>query len=400
MRDVILVVNAGSSSVKISIFDVKDKKIDKLLHRVFLEKDEEEIILHIDNTEIAELFPSYPFNGDLISLMIDTFEAWWENQEGMNLIATGHRVVHGGSIFTKSVKVTDAVQKQLQKLIPLAPLHQPYNIKALQMYREQYPDKIHVASFDTAFHSSQSKLSKSFALPKKFFEEGVYKYGFHGLSYQSITQSIRNLCKENFPKKMIVAHLGNGASMCAIENGISIASSMGFTAIEGLMMGTRCGAIDPGVILYLLTHGKMTIEEVATLLYRKSGLLGVSGGSYDVRDLLKSETEDSKFAIDLFAYRAQLEIGRLTAALGELDILAFTAGIGENSAEMRENITANLGWLGVKLDLELNRNHKNNGSSYINSQDSKVKVLVLPTDEERIIAEDVANFLYNAKSEN
>ena len=393
MSDVILVINAGSSSVKISIFDLVNKKIGKLLHHIFLEKEEEEIILHIDNTEIAELFPSSPSNGDLISLMIDTFESWWKNQEGMNLIATGHRVVHGGPIFTNSVKVTDIVQKQLESLIPLAPLHQPYNIKALQMYRQQYPDKIHVACFDTAFHSFQTKLSKSYALPNNFFEEGVYKYGFHGLSYKYITQTMRNLCKEGFPEKMIIAHLGNGASMCAVKNGISIATSMGFTAIDGLMMGTRCGAIDPGVILYLLTHGKMTVEEVSTLLYRKSGLLGVSGESYDVRELQKSKSEESKFALELFVYRAQLEIGRLTSALGGLDILVFTAGIGENSAEIRENITANLGWLGVKLDPELNKNYKHSESNYISSEDSRVKILALPTDEERVIAEDVANLL-------
>ena len=220
MKDVILVANAGSSSVKMSIFDVENKKINTLLHHVFLEKEEDEIIIHIDNTEIAEKFPSYPFNGDLISLMIDTFESWWENQEGMRLVATGHRVVHGGSVFTKPIKVTETIYKQLQELIPLAPLHQPYNLKSLHMSMEQYPDKIHVACFDRGFHSSQSALAQSFGLPKKFYDEGIYKYGFHGLSYQWITQNIRNLYNQKFPEKMIVAHLGNGASMCAIKNGL------------------------------------------------------------------------------------------------------------------------------------------------------------------------------------
>jgi len=394
MRDVILVANAGSSSVKMAIFDVENKKINGLLHRVFLEKDDEEIIMHINDTEIVEKFPAYPFNGDLISLMIDTFEAWWENQEGMHLVATGHRVVHGGSIFTKPVKITDEVQKQLQELIPLAPLHQPYNLKALQMSRDHYPDKIHVACFDTAFHSNHSKLSQAFGLPKKFLDEGVYQYGFHGLSYEWITQNVTNLCKDNFPEKMIIAHLGNGSSMCAIKNGISIASSMGFTALDGLMMGTRCGALDPGIVLYLLTHGKMNIDEVTALLYRKSGLLGISGESADVRTLLASKSLDAKFAIDLFVYRACLEIGRLTAALGGLDTLVFTAGIGENSAFIRENIVSHLEWLGVKIDSDLNKNHKHSDSGYINAHDSKVKIMVIPTNEERIIAESVAALLY------
>jgi acetate kinase len=393
MKDVILVANSGSSSIKMAIFDVENKKINNLLHRVFLEKEEDELIIHIDDTEIAEKFPSYPFNGDLINLMIDTFESWWANQAGMNLVATGHRVVHGGSIFTKPIAVTDAVQKQLQELIPLAPLHQPYNLKALQVSRQQYPDKMHVACFDTAFHASQDKLAKSFGLPKKFYDDGIYKYGFHGLSYQWITQNIKNLYNQKFPEKMIIAHLGNGSSMCAVKNGVSIASSMSFTAVDGLMMGTRCGTIDPGVVLYLLTHGKMTIEEVTKLLYRQSGLLGISGESYDVRTLLDSQNVDAKFAIDLFVYRAQLEIGRLTAALGGLDTLIFTAGIGENSAVMRENISANLGWLGIKLDHDRNTNHKHGDSNYISSDDSLVKVWVVPTNEERIIAESVANLL-------
>jgi acetate kinase len=393
MKDVILVANSGSSSIKMAIFDVKNKKINNLLHRVSLEKKGDEIIIHVDATEISEKFPSYPFTGDLINLMIDTFESWWSNQEGMNLVATGHRVVHGGSIFKKPTIVTDAVEQQLSELIHLAPLHQPYNLKALEASRQQYPDKLHVACFDTAFHSSQDRVAQSFGLPKKFYDQGIYKYGFHGLSYEWVTRNVKNLYNQEVPGKMIIAHLGNGSSMCAVKNGVSIASSMSFTAVDGLMMGTRCGSIDPGVILYFLTHGKMTIDEVTKLLYKESGLLGVSTESYDVRVLLDSTSNDAKFALELFVYRAQLEIGRLVAALGGLDALVFTAGIGENSAVMRDKITQNLSWLGVELNHDRNKNHKREDSSCISSDDSLVKVWAMPTNEERVIAESVANLL-------
>lgn len=389
MSDVLLVANAGSSSLKISIFAIQDKKITDRIYRIFLEKDDEEIIFHLNSKDKSEQVLSRKINDDAISMMIDIFVEWWNEQQGLNLIATGHRVVHGGKNFNNPVIVTKKISEELKDLIPLSPLHQPYNLQVLNLFRQKYQEVMHVACFDTAFHSTNPPLTKAFGLPKKYYEQGVYRYGFHGLSYKWVSHHFKEIVKEDLPRHTIIGHLGSGSSMCALDNGISVASSMGFSVLEGLMMGTRTGSIDPGVILYLLESEKMTVAEITNLLYRQSGLLGVSGESSDVRDLLESKTADAKFAIELFVYRIQLEIGKLTAALGGLDCLIFTAGVGQNSPIIREMITNKLAWFGIKLDDKANQEN----NYLISSTDSKVKVYVIPTNEERVIAQDVIKFL-------
>ncbi len=252
MQEVILTVNAGSSTLKIAIFAVHGKIIGDFLYKILLEVLDNKLLFHVNNGENSYQVDTKPVENDIMSLMINSFESWWdERKEDLNLRAIGHRIVHGGVMFTKPVVVDQQVIDQLISLIPLDPLHLPYNLQALNLFQEKYATQKHIVCFDTAFHTSQSRLAKSFGSPKEFYEEGVYRYGFHGLSYQWITQNFSKLIGQKLPQRTIIGHLGNGASMCALYEGQSIATSMGFSVIEGLMMGTRCGSIDPGVILYL-----------------------------------------------------------------------------------------------------------------------------------------------------
>lgn len=390
MKDVILVINAGSSSLKIAIFAIDTNKVGNVLYNIALEARDNKILFKINDGQSSYQIDTEVVNGDVVSLMIDSFVEWWEQQSGnFNLLATGHRLVHGGSLFISPVIVTQEIFQQMQGLVELAPLHLPYNLQALEIFRKKYQKQDHMACFDTAFHATQSKLAKAFALPKEYIDQGIYRYGFHGLSYQWITGHFKEISGQELPKRTIVGHLGNGCSMCALDGGKSIATSMGFSPVDGLMMGTRCGNLDPGVILYLLNNKKMNCKQIERLLYRESGLLGISGESSDIRSLLESSSSDAKFAIDLFIYRIQLEIGRLTAALQGLDCLVFTAGIGSNSVAVRDLVTKGLGWLGIEID-----NAKNQENQYcISSQKSKVQVFVIPTNEERIIAEEVVKRL-------
>ncbi|WP_341763923.1 acetate/propionate family kinase [Candidatus Tisiphia endosymbiont of Beris chalybata] len=392
MQEVVLTVNAGSSTLKIAIFTIHGKEIRDCLYRILLEVLDNKLLFHVNNGKNSYQVDTKPVEDDIMSLMINSFESWWEGIKGdLNLLAIGHRIVHGGRVFTKPILVDQQVIEQLISLIPLDPLHLPYNLQALNLFQEKYNQQNHIVCFDTAFHTSQSRLAKSFALPKEFYEEGVYRYGFHGLSYQWITQNFRKLIGHELPKRTIIGHLGNGASMCAIYEGRSIATSMGFSVIEGLMMGTRCGSIDPGVILYLLDNKKMSPKQIETLLYRQSGLFGVSGESADIRTLLSINDPEAKFAIELFIYRIQLEIGRLCAALQGLDSLVFTAGIGENSAIIRHLIITGLEWLGITID-----ERKNQENQYcISREDSKVKIFIIPTNEEGVIAQDVIDVLHD-----
>jgi acetate kinase len=390
MKDVILVVNSGSSSLKIAIFAIDNNKVGDLLYNITLEARDNNILFKVHDGQSSYQVDTSPVKGDVVSFMINSFGQWWEKQrENFNLLATGHRIVHGGSLFTTPVSVTAEIFEQIQDLIELAPLHLPYNLHALEIFREKYQKQDHIACFDTAFHTTQPKLAKTFALPNEYYQQGVYRYGFHGLSYQWISKHFKEISGQELPKRTIVGHLGNGCSMCALDDGKSIATSMGFSPVEGLMMGTRCGYLDPGVILYLLNNKKMSPKQIEQLLYRKSGLLGISGESSDIRTLLASVSPDAKFAIDLFVYRIQLEIGRLTAALQGLDCLIFTAGIGSNSVVIRELINKDLRWLGIEIDP--NKNQEN--QTCISSEKSKVKVFVIPTNEEKVIAEEVVNRL-------
>jgi acetate kinase len=303
--------------------------------------------------------------------------------------AVGHRVVHGGMDFAAPVRVDGEVVTRLEKLIPLAPLHQPHNLAPIRALLQQAPGLPQVACFDTAMHRSNPALAQMFALPKALSDAGVRRYGFHGLSYEYIASVLPRFDERAARGKTVVLHLGNGASMCALDAGRSIASTMGFTAVDGLPMGTRCGALDPGVILYLMDEHGMDARAVEKLIYSQSGLLGVSGLSSDMRELLASDQPQAQVAVDLFLYRIGRELGSLAAALGGLDAIVFTAGIGERAAVVRERICAQAAWLGVTLDPDANAQ----GGPRISTPDSRTAAWVIPTNEELMIARHTRDLL-------
>jgi acetate kinase len=296
--------------------------------------------------------------------------------------AVGHRVVHGGLAFAEAVLIDDAVMSELTKLIPLAPLHQPHNIAAIRAVASAAPKVPQVARFDTAFHRDQPAVAQTFALPRAYGARGVRRYGFHGLSYEYIVSVLPKVAPECADGKLVVAHLGSGASMCAISRGRSVATTMGFSAVDGLPMGTRTGSLDPGVILYLLQQEGLDARAIERLIYYQSGLLGVSGISSDVRTLLASGEASAKEAIDLFVYRIGRELGSLAAALGGLDAVVFTAGIGEHAAEIRARVCRDARWIGVVLDEEANARH----GPRISLAESAISAWVVRTDENLMIA--------------
>jgi acetate kinase len=301
----------------------------------------------------------------------------------------GHRVVHGGTEFTAPVRITADVTASLRKLCPLAPLHQPHNLAPIEAIAEAAPHVPQVACFDTAFHSSQPQLAHMLAVPRKLTDEGVRRYGFHGLSYEYVSLSLREIAPELARGRTIIAHLGNGASLCALKDGKSVATTMGFTAVDGLVMGTRCGSIDPGVLIYLMDEHGLDARGIENLVYRQSGLLGVSGLSSDMRTLRGSADPHAQQAVDLFVYRIVREIGSLAAALGGIDGLVFTGGIGENDAATRQQVVEGCGWLGARLD-----GARDGGAQRrISASDSGVDVWVVPTNEEQMIATHTAALL-------
>jgi acetate kinase len=389
--DAILVVNAGSSSLKFQVFatdgtsDVKrlvKGQMDGIGTRPRLRAaaaDGKPLIDHAyAPDEVADLAAATQVTG-----------AWLRETQKVNLVAVGHRVVHGGPEYEKPVLVDAEVLADLERYISLAPLHQPNNlapIRALLARRLELPQ---VACFDTAFHRGHSALAEHFAIPHRFYAEGVRRYGFHGLSYEYIAQRLRQVAPGIAGGRVIVAHLGSGASMCALAGGRSVESTMGFTALDGLPMGTRPGQVDPGVVLYLVAEKGMSAAAVQDLLYRECGLKGLSGVSNDVRELEASADPRAAFAIDYFAYRVGLHAGMLAAALGGLDAFVFTAGIGENSASVRARIAEKLAWLGVVLDPAANAA----GKSSIARAESRVALHVVPTDEELMIARHTLSLL-------
>lgn len=384
MTDVILVLNAGSSSIKFSAFALQGQALDLVLRG------------QVEGIFTAPRFAAVDGHGTEVGA-----KAWGEgvelghagaighlatflheHHEGYELAAVGHRVVHGGLGFSQATRVTPAVVSALQTLIPLAPLHQPHNLKAIEVVARERPDLPQVACFDTAFHRGQPEVAQAFALPSSITNLGVRRYGFHGLSYEYIASVLPQFDPKAAAGRTIVAHLGNGASMCAMSAGRSLASTMGFTAVDGLPMGTRSGNLDPGVILYLLNEMRMDASAVEELIYKKSGLLGVSGQSSDMRVLLASDDARARFAIDLYAYRIGRELGSLAAATQGIDALVFTAGIGEHAAALRERVCRDAAWLGVELDPEANQAH----GPRISTPSSRVSAWVIPTNEEWMIA--------------
>lgn len=385
MTDAILVLNAGSSSLKFAVYPHEAGGPSPILRGKIARIGTAPFFSARDG-EGHELPPKdlMPLDTDaghdaLIPALLDWLKI---HQGGVTIIAAGHRVVHGGREHSGPALVTDTLLSELEALVPLAPLHQPNNLVAIRCVAASAPGLLQVACFDTSFHRTQDRLAQLFALPRAMTEAGILRYGFHGLSYEYIAGILPSYLGDRAEGRVIVAHLGNGASMCAMKNRHSVATSMGFTALDGLMMGRRCGAIDPGVVLYLMDQKGMAPDEIAHLLYRESGLLGVSGISNNMAILQASATPEARETIELFCYRAACELAALAASIGGLDALSFTAGIGENSALVRSLICDRLKWMGVDLDEGAN----NRNASRINSADSRVDILVIPTDEEAVIA--------------
>jgi acetate kinase len=385
VTDAILVLNAGSSSLKFSVFLDRALAAPQLALRGQIEgilAKPSFAARDASGTTLAESDlggAMQPGHQGAAGFLLDWLE---QRLGGQRLVAAGHRVVHGGVEFSAPVRVSAAVLDALERLVPLAPLHQPHNLAAIRAVAARAPELAQVACFDTAFHTAQPPLAQAFALPRRLTEAGIRRYGFHGLSYEYIAHMLPSVDMRAASGRTVVAHLGNGASMCALLAGKSAASTMGFTALDGLPMGTRCGAIDPGVLLYLLDRYGMDARGLEKLLYHESGLLGVSGISSDMRALLASGDAHAAEAVDLFVYRIVREIGSLAAALGGLDALVFTAGIGENTPSIRARVCRAVAWLGIELDESANTD----GGPRISRAGSRTSAWVLPTNEELMIA--------------
>jgi acetate kinase len=387
--DTILVVNAGSSSVKFQVFaagahDAPHTRPHRLIKgqingvgtrpRLFAEA--------ADATTLVDR--SYPVEQIAdVAAALHAGGAWLRETQKIEPIAVGHRVVHGGPKYDRPIRIDRDVIRELERYVSLAPLHQPNNLAPIRSILARFPDLPQVACFDTAFHRGHAAVAEHYAIPQRFFDEGVRRYGFHGLSYEYIAARMPDVAPQCARGRVVVAHLGSGASLCALSNGCSVESTMGFTALDGLPMGTRPGQIDPGVVLYLIAEKHMNAQEVQTLLYNECGLKGLSGISNDVRELQTSAAPQARFALDYFAYHIGLCAGQMAAALGGLDAFVFTAGIGENSSVVRARVVERLGWLGARLDAAAN----DAGRTSIAAPDSRIGLYIVPTDEELMIAQ-------------
>lgn len=378
-----LSINAGSSSLKFALYlDDHDspvmvglcERIGSADSGVKIKDGLGEALALPDNCELQD-------HQAAMKVVIAALTMHFPNVE---VVGAGHRVVHGGDSYDRPVLINDEVISNLESFIKLAPLHQPHNLSGIYAAIEYFPDIPQIACFDTAFHVGQNFENKAFALPYQYYEDGIVRYGFHGLSYDFINTEIERLAPQYYKGKVVVAHLGNGASLCAIENGRSKASTMGFTVLDGLPMGTRCGQLDPGVVLHLLGDEGMSLAEVSHMLYHESGLLGLSGGlSNDMRTLSEAGTEEADRTIRYFTNKIRSAIASMAATMEGIDLLVFTAGIGENSAIVRQQVCEGLAWLGVDFDSE--RNNAVRGKAQISTDSSKVRVMVVPTDEELVI---------------
>ena len=382
--DVILVLNAGSSSVKFQVFRIDESvRLERLIKgqmsgvatapRLHAEDGDGKAIADqsFGPKEVAD-----------VGAAIEAVAAWLRKQHGLAPIAVGHRVVHGGPVYAQPIVVDRDALARLEQFAPLAPLHQPHNLAPIRTLLARFPELPQVACFDTGFHRDHGALADHYAIPTDLHAEGIRRYGFHGLSYEYISGRLREIAPELSERRVIIAHLGSGASMCALRAGRSVESSMGFTALDGIPMGTRPGQIDPGVALYLMDQKGMSAAAVQNFFYRECGLKGLSGVSNDVRDLQSSSDPRAEFALRYFAYRIGLYAGMLAASLEGLDAFVFTAGIGENSPSMRDRIAQRLVWLGAAIDPTANSTN----STLISRTDSRIPIYVIPTDEEAMIA--------------
>ncbi len=389
--DAVLVVNAGSSSVKFQTFDVESGPEPRRLVRGQLDGIGTLPRLRVEASNGAELIDkSYaPEQVADVPAAMAAAGDWLQETQTVKLVAVGHRVVHGGPDYDRPIVVDANVLAHLERYTSLAPLHQPNNLAPIRSLLARRPDLLQVVCFDTAFHRGHSAVADHYAIPERFYREGVRRYGFHGLSYEYIAGRLREIAPAVANGRVIVAHLGSGASMCALAGGRSIESTMGFTALDGLPMGTRPGQIDPGVLLYLMTEKRMDSAAIEHLLYHESGLKGLSGVSNDMRELEASDDAGAVLAIDYFVHRIALNAGMLVAALGGLDAFIFTAGIGENSTTIRSRIAETLSWLGAAFDPAANAARK----LLISQPESRVGLYVVPTDEELMIARHTLSLL-------
>ncbi len=372
----ILTLNAGSSSVKFSVYAKNGVLEERASGQVeSLGADASLIIKHDGGKDVRSIGAA-----DHAGALAAILDAIGPLLGGRAVDGVGHRIVHGGVDYAAPVLLSDAVIAKLETLSPLAPLHQPYNLAGVAAARQAFPNAVQVGCFDTAFHRAHPWVNDTFALPRKYFDQGVRRYGFHGLSYQYVAERLRRDHPELAAGRVVVAHLGNGASMCAMKDGVSVGSTMGFSALDGLPMGSRCGQLDPGVILYFLSQG-MTPDEISRLLYTDSGLKGLSGISHDMRTLLASDAPEAAEAIDYYVFRIRRELGAMSAVLGGLDALVFCGGVGEHAAPIRARALSGMGYLGLELDGAANARN----GPVISA--GPVAALVIPTDEERVIAE-------------
>jgi acetate kinase len=386
VSDAILVLNAGSSSIKFSLFPGHERpsrqglicegQCEGIGHRGHFSAKSAAGVSLVDE-DLAD--PATTHEDALAALL-----GWRENHfRDVRLVAAGHRVVHGGSLYTAPVRIDAAVIAELRRLIPLAPLHQPHHLAAIAALTRLHPTLPQIACFDTAFHHTQSAVTTAFALPRRLAAEGIRRYGFHGLSYEYIAGALPDILGPAAAEgRVVVAHLGSGASMCAMHGRQSVATTMSFTALDGLPMSRRCGNLDPGVVLYLMQEKGMTAQTVSDLLYQSSGLLGISGVSDDMRTLLASDDPHAADAVALFVYRIGRELGSLAAALGGLDALVFTAGIGEHAPEIRRRVCEQAAWLGVHIDEAANAG----GGPRLTMAGGGASAWVIPTDEDLMIA--------------
>ncbi len=389
MSDYLLTLNAGSSSIKFALFR-HDRDIHELARgqieglgatpRLKAASANETLIdREFAATEVAD-------HASAMSAVLAFLE---QRFEGIDIRAVGHRVVHGGTLYAEPVALDDKTVDILAQFNPLAPLHQPSNLSGVAAARRAFPEALQVACFDTAFHRAHPWVDDTFALPRHYYDQGVRRYGFHGLSYEYVTQELARIAPHHAAGRVIVAHLGNGASMCAVRGGQSVGSTMGFSALDGLPMGTRCGQLDPGVLLYLMDHEGMNAQQISDVLYKQSGLKGLSGFSHDLRELEAAATPQAMQALDYFVYRIRREVGAMTAILNGLDGLVFCGGIGENGWRVRERVCSGFEWMGVELDDARNRS----GETVVSSDRSRVRVFVIRTNEELMIARHTAALL-------
>jgi acetate kinase len=387
--EAIVVLNAGSSSIKFCTFRCNGGGLERELRGQVSGLGTAPRLAARRGAELAAdrpLADGPVSHADAFGILLEFLHS---ELHGETIVGVGHRVVHGGLEFMAPTRVDAGILDRLQRYVPLAPLHQPHNLAAIRLMLERLPGVPEIACFDTAFHRTIPEVAQLFALPPRFAEAGVRRYGFHGLSYEYVASVLPSLDARAAAGRTVVFHLGNGSSMCAMTGGRSVATTMGFTAVDGLPMGTRTGNMDPGVLLFMFDELGMNVREVERLLYHESGLLGMSGISSDMRDLLASDLPTARLALDVFVYRARRELGSLAAAVGGLDAVVFTAGIGENQAEIRSRICSDASWLGLELDAAANLQH----GPRISTAGSRVSAWVVPTDEETMIARHVARLL-------